>query len=116
MKKLLSVFFPRNLVVPGLTEMDDEFKGMGNIQFSFRSGFSNRVVARLENLADEEYSPGLYQGLSSLLPRLSLACVGILVLLAGILIFVNGGLDSNILFGTETIDDSNFISYLIIQK
>lgn len=104
------------MIVPGLTEMDDEFKGLGNIQFSFRSGFSNRVVARLENLSEKEYSPDLYQGLSSLLPRLSIACVGILVLLAAILLYVNGGLDSSILFGTEHIDDSNFISYLIIQK
>lgn len=112
----LKLLVPIRLLVPGLAEPEKEFGSWGSVQFSFRPGFPERVSARLENLLEKENSWQIYQGLSSLLPRLSLACFGVLVILGAILIYMNGGLDANAILGTEKIDETNFISYLIFQK
>ncbi len=109
-------FWPSYSPFHPLLEEDKDFHELREINFSFREGFSNRVTARLENLLEKENSPEIIRGLSSLLPKLSMACFGVLVVFGIILIYLNGGLDPNALFGTENIDETNFISYLIFQK
>lgn len=85
-------------------------------KFSFRDGFTERVTSRLVHKLEKEENPELLGRLSLLLPKLSFVCFGLLLIFGIFLAVLNGGFEPNALFGTETVNENNFISYLILQK
>jgi len=89
--------------------------GLGMVQFTFRDGFSNRVTARLMNLLEKDPMREFYASLSSLLPKIVYSSLFVLILIIALIFVIHGELDHNVLMGTDRIDDSNFISYLIFQ-
>jgi hypothetical protein len=116
MIRYIRKFAPSFYLFRGILDEEREFHELRKLSFSFREGFSNRLAARLENIIEQEKSPEVIRGLASLLPKLSLVCFGVLIVFGIILIYLNGGLNPNAFFGTEIIDESNFISFLIFQK
>ncbi len=89
--------------------------GLGTVQFRFRNGFSDRVTSRLLTLMEKDPMREFYYSLSSLLPKIAYSSLVVLVLLMVTILVIHGQLDQTTLLGTEKIDDSNFISYLIFQ-
>ncbi len=89
--------------------------GMGAVQFTFREGFPERVTARLLNILEKDPMREFYYNLSSLFPKIAYSSLALLVLITVTILVVHGQLDQNILLGTDKVDDTNFISYLIFQ-
>jgi hypothetical protein len=86
------------------------------VKFQFREGFTDRVVAKLNNLREIDPLEIYYKNLSGLFPKIvGFSFAAILVM--GIVLFVlHGNLSPDKLFGADRVDENNFITYLIIQK
>jgi hypothetical protein len=83
---------------------------------SFRAGFTDRLYQRVMNRKQEIMDAHFYLYLSRLLPRIaffSILMIG--VLLAGAYLF-HGSLDHKYLLGADPLDETNFITYLILKK
>lgn len=106
----LNPAFEKNLV-----EWKKLETGMRSVQFAFRSGFSDRVTARVAALMDKDPMREFYASLSSLFPKIAYSSLFVLVLIVVTIFLIHGELDHNLLMGADRIDDSNFISYLIFQ-
>ncbi len=95
-------------------DMPDGF--FENVQFSFREGFSGRTCNRLEHILEINPEEIYYNSLSRLLPRItgfSFAAIAITII---VLIVLHGSLSPDKLIGADKIDDTNFITYLIMEK
>lgn len=98
-----------------LEKGNEDFNSISEVQFSFRQGFPGRVSARLENIIAEDPSIYFLRGLSNLLPKiLVLSAVVILLFTIG-LIVSNAEMNMEAFLGTQTLDENNFISYLILE-
>ncbi len=85
-------------------------------KLTFREGFTDRTLQKILNMQEEINNAHFYFYLSRLLPRiafLSVILIGVLLISAYLL---NGGIDHKILLGAERVNESNFISYLILKK
>lgn len=93
-----------------------EYRELFNsVRFSFREGFSDRLMQRIQNMQENDPLVLYYNNLSGLMPKI-LSFSFVLLFLLGIILFVlNGTLHPENFFGVEKIDNSNFISYLIYQ-
>ena len=88
---------------------------MGEIQFGFRQGFSGRVNARLENIISQDPALYFFQNLSNLLPKIiALSAIIILLFTLG-LVLSSTEINMEAFLGTQTLDENNFISYLILE-
>lgn len=82
---------------------------------SFREGFADRTLTRLVHMLDHEPYQEYYARLSGLFPRLAAGFLSLVVLVILTVFLVHGELNSGIITGYDKVNDSNFISYLILQ-
>jgi len=87
----------------------------GGIEFRFREGFSDRTTQRLLNLLEKESLKNYYANLSKWFPRLITSMAAILIALLLSLYLGQGEVNPDTLIGVEKVDESNFISYLIME-
>lgn len=92
-----------------------EFLEENQLSYSFRPGFSDRVLARLGNLEAENYSELFYKNLSGFLPKMLSFSFLILFLLIVTLYMVNGNINPANIIGADKVDEFNFISYLFLE-
>lgn len=88
----------------------------GGIEFRFREGFSDRATQRLINLLEKESLKDYYASLSKWFPRLITGMVTILIMLLLSLYIGQGEVNPDTLIGVEKVDESNFISYLMMER
>lgn len=88
---------------------------LGTIQYRFREGFADRTTARLLSVINDPVRE-FYYSLSSLFPKIAYSSLAVIVLVILTIYAIHGGMDHSVLVGTEKIDDSNFISYLILEN
>ncbi len=95
--------------------LDEKLAELNQIQFSFRDGFSNRLTARLENMLDVDPSIDFLRGLSSLLPRLiTISSIIIILFILGMIV-INGEINLEAFLGSPSVNENNFIGYLILE-
>lgn len=84
-------------------------------RFSFREGFTDRTFQKILNLKEEINNAHFYFYLSRLLPRIAFFSVILLGILLVSAYIINGVIDHRILLGADRVNESNFISYLILK-
>ena len=88
---------------------------LGTIQYRFRDGFADRTTARLLRVINDPMRE-FYYSLSSLFPKIAYSSLALILLLIITIYAIHGGIDHSVLIGSERIDDSNFISYMILEN
>lgn len=96
-----------------IPEIHSVIKG---VQFNFRDGFSDRVLAKLNQVLETDPLQQYYSNLSRLFPKIIGFSFAILVLMGLILFVLHGTLSPDTLLGADRVDENNFISYLILDK
>lgn len=103
-------------------KMESELKELNSLtgllrsqNYSFREGFADRTLTRLVHKLDYEPYQEYYAKLSGLFPRLATGFLSLVVLVIITVLLVHGDLNSGIITGYDKVNDSNFISYLILQ-
>jgi len=100
---------------PDESFIDDFRKSMKDVTFSFREGFSDRVTARLNNLIESDPIEIYYKNLSRLFPKILGFSLTSIIILGMILFVLHGNIDPGKLIGADRVDESNFITYLILE-
>jgi hypothetical protein len=96
-----------------ISEMQGKFR---SVDFSFREGFSGRVTGRLENILETHPEELLYKNLSGFLPRIISISFAVLVITIVAIFALHGTISPEKMIGADRVDESNFISYLFMQK
>lgn len=96
-----------------LTEMQNIFS---DTNLAFREGFADRVAFKLERLLELNSEDIYYRNLSRFLPKMAALSLGAIVFVSIVIFIIHGSLSPDKLIGAEKIDETNFISYLIMQK
>ncbi len=86
-----------------------------DVTFSFREGFADRIISRINHLQETDPMEIYYKVLSNLLPRILGVSVAAIILIGLILFAIHGSISPEKLLGADKINDSNFISYLFLE-
>jgi len=95
-----------------VSEIQQTFK---EINFSFREGFPERISMRLKHQLEKNPEEIYYKNLSLLLPRITGFSIAALIVMVLILFTLHGSISPDKLMGTDKIDETNFITYLILE-
>jgi hypothetical protein len=108
---------------PITPEMEAELKELNSLrallranEYRFRHGFSERTTTRLISIQNEEPFKEYYASLSLFFPRMAYSFLTLLALVVLIVFLIHGEVNDTVLTGIEKVDDSNFISYLLLQE
>lgn len=95
----------------------DEFREqIIDIKFQFRQGFPERVVARLKTVRKIDPLEIYYKNLSGLFPKIVGFSFAAIILMGIVVFALHGTLSPDKLLGADRVDETNFITYLIIQR
>lgn len=97
-------------------DMAGIISALSGVNFSFREGFSDRLMIKLNLLLETDPLELYYNNLSRLFPKIIGFSFAALVLMGLMLFALHGSLSPDKFLGADRIDENNFITYLILQK
>jgi hypothetical protein len=89
---------------------------LSGVNFSFREGFSDRLMIKINLMVVKDPLEVYYNNLSRLFPKIIGFSFAAIVLMGLILLALHGSLSPDKFLGADRIDENNFITYLILQK
>ncbi|NOY36468.1 MAG: hypothetical protein GXO83_02735 [Chlorobi bacterium] len=97
-------------------EIEKLMKDFGEVSFSFRPGFAERVMNRIPGktgkIIEVDFSGQLY----TFFKRLVLTGVAAIILLLLSIYLTHGSLSKESVFGVQPMSDDNLVSYLLYEE